>query len=67
MVGTHAGLAPGGEIRSTRGARQWRPLENTDLRMSSTDGKPSRRGAIIGLLFFVIGVPLAVWLLFLLL
>jgi hypothetical protein len=35
--------------------------------MSSTDGKRSRRGAIIGLLFFVVGVPLAAWLLFLLL
>ncbi len=32
--------------------------------MSSPDEKPSRRGAIIGLLFFVIGTPLAVWLLY---
>lgn len=35
--------------------------------MTSSDAKPSRRGAIIGLLFFVIGVPIAVASLFLLL
>jgi hypothetical protein len=35
--------------------------------MTSSDAKPSRRGAIIGLLFFVIGVPIAVWLLYLVL
>lgn len=35
--------------------------------MTSTDAKTSRRGAIIGLLFFVIVTPIAVALLFLLL
>ncbi|MDQ0642372.1 hypothetical protein QFZ46_000532 [Microbacterium murale] len=33
--------------------------------MTSSDAKPSRRGEIIGLLFFVIGTPIAVMLLFL--
>lgn len=35
------------------------------LGMNSPDGKPSRRGAVIGLLFFVIGIPIAVSLLIL--
>lgn len=35
------------------------------LGMNSSDGKPSRRGAVIGLLFFVIGIPIAVSLLIL--
>lgn len=34
--------------------------------MTSSDAEPSRRGEIIGMLFFVIGTPIAVALLFLL-
>lgn len=42
------------------------PMTELDESATVTDDRPSRRGATVGLLFFVIGTPIAVALLFLL-